>query len=299
MHWEKRWFQFMILMILAFIWGSSFILIKIGLRSFSNDQAAAIRLLLASAVLLPYAYRNLQFFKKKDLKSLLIAAFIGSFIPAFLFTKAQTRIDSALAGILNSLTPVFTLIVGLIWHQSKVKSRQVVGLILGLMGAVGLVLSGENIATIELNSYALFVVAATLCYGINVNEIKSHLTHLNGVQITSLSFMFIFPAALIYLLTTDLTPVSDSPGWPLHLAALAALGIIGTAFAMLLMNSLIRYTSAIYASSVTYIIPIFAILWGIADGETISTGDLIFMAVILVGVYLINRSKKAGPIPGK
>ncbi len=294
MHWEKKWFQFAILMALAFIWGSSFILIKIGLRSFDNDQAAAIRLLMASFVLLPYAYRNRKFFRKKDLKSLLIAGFIGSFIPAFLFTKAQTQIDSALAGILNSLTPVFTLIVGLIWHQSKVKSRQVAGLTLGLLGAVGLVLSGHGFASIEVNSYALFVVAATLCYGINVNEIKSHLTHMNGVQITSLSFMFIFPAALIYLLTTDFGPVAEHPNWPVHLAALATLGIVGTAFAMLLMNSLIRYTSAIFASSVTYIIPIFAILWGLIDGETITAGDLIFMAVILAGVYLINGRGNPG-----
>ena len=291
MHWEKKWFQFAILMVLAFIWGSSFILIKVGLKSFSNDQAAAIRLLFASTVLLPLAYRNRRHFKKKDIKSLLIAAFIGSFFPAFLFTKAQTRIDSALAGILNSLTPVFTLIVGLIWHQTKIKSRQIYGLLLGLVGAVGLIVSGKNLAELNINSYALFIVAATMCYGINVNTIKSYLTHLNGIQITSFSFMFIFPAALAYLLTTDFAPVAEHPDWPLHLAALATLGIVGTAFAMLLMNTMIRYTSAIFASSVTYIIPIFAILWGIVAEETITAGDILFMAVILLGVYLINQSK--------
>ena len=128
--------------------------------------------------------------------------------------------------------------------------------------------------------------------GINVNQIKSYLTHLNGVQITSLSFMFIFPAALIYLLTTDFAPIAEHPGWPLSLAALAALGIIGTSMGMFMMNSLIRYTSAIYVSSVTYIIPIFAILWGIADGERITLLDLVFMGIILLGVYLINRKKK-------
>lgn len=115
MHWKKPWFQFSILLLLAFIWGSSFILMKIGLKSFSSDQAAGIRMLLASVVLLPYSFKNLKSLQKKDIKSLLIAGFIGSFIPAFLFTKAQTQINSSLAGMLNSLTPVFTLIVGLLF----------------------------------------------------------------------------------------------------------------------------------------------------------------------------------------
>lgn len=291
MHWKKRWFQFLILMILAFIWGTSFILIKIGLRSFSNDQAAAVRIFFASAVLLPYSIRNLKFLRKKDLKSLLIAGFLGSFFPAFLFTKAQTQIDSGIAGILNSMTPIFTLIIGLLFHHSRVRWKQVAGLILGLTGAIGLITSGTSLSNLNINYFALYIVLATIFYGININEVKSHLTHLTGIQITSLSFMFIGPCALIYLLTTDFNPVLESQGWPIHLAALAALGILGTAFALLLMNSLIRYTSAIFASSVTYIIPIFAIMWGMLDGENITGADLVFMAVILVGVYLINKNK--------
>ena len=119
MNWDKRWFQFSILLLLAFVWGSSFILIKTGLQSFSNDQVAAIRVLLASLVLLPYSIKHLKHLKRKDLKSILIVGFIGSFIPSFLFAKAQTQIDSALAGMLNSLTPVFTLIVGLLFHKIR------------------------------------------------------------------------------------------------------------------------------------------------------------------------------------
>ncbi|MEZ5149464.1 MAG: DMT family transporter [Bacteroidales bacterium] len=185
---------------------------------------------------------NRQPLQKRILKAYSLPLLSEVFFPALLFTKAQTRIDSALAGILNSLTPVFTLIVGLIWHQTKIKSRQIYGLLLGLVGAVGLIVSGKNLAELNINSYALFIVAATMCYGINVNTIKSYLTHLNGIQITSFSFMFIFPAALAYLLTTDFAPVAEHPDWPLHLAALATLGIVGTAFAMLLMNTMIRYT---------------------------------------------------------
>ncbi|GAB4321381.1 MAG: DMT family transporter [Bacteroidales bacterium] len=294
--WHKKWFQFSILLALAMIWGSSFILIKIGLKSFSNTQSAALRLFFASLVLLPLAWKNRSHFSRKDLKSLLIAAFIGSFIPAFLFTKAQTRIDSATAGILNSLTPVFTLIVGLLWHRTRVTGWQITGLFLGLLGAVGLITQGTP-GAISFNSYGFFVVLATLCYGFNVNQIKSYLTHLNGIRITAFSFMFIFPAATLWLLTEDFSGVPMSPGWGWHLSALAVLGIIGTAFAMLLMNSLIRYTSAVFASSVTYIIPVFAILWGLADGEIITAGDLGFMAVILGGVYLINSRRPS--LPGR
>jgi drug/metabolite transporter (DMT)-like permease len=289
MIWEKRWFQFTILMILAFIWGSSFILMKIGLKSFSPEQAGALRIVLASAVLLPLSVKQLKNLKRKDLPSLLIAGFIGSFFPAFLFMIAETRIDSSLAGMLNSLTPVFTLLVGLIFHKTLFRPMQGAGLMLGLAGAAGLILAGEGFRLGTVNSYAFYIVLATCFYAISINQIKSKLTHLTGIQVTSLSFLFIGPVALGYLLTTNLTAVTSNPEWPLHLLALAALGILGTAFAQMLMNSLIRYSSAVAASSVTYIIPIFAILWGVFDDEKVTVLHLLCMALILSGVYLISR----------
>lgn len=296
MIWEKRWFQFTILMILAFIWGSSFILMKIGLKSFSPEQAGALRILLASLVLLPISLRQLKNLKRKDLKSLLIAGFIGSFFPAFLFMKAETRIDSSMAGMLNSLTPVFTLLVGLLFHKTTFRWLQVAGLSLGLAGAAGLILAGEGFRLGTFNSYALYIILATIFYAISINQIKSQLSHLTGVQVTSLSFLFIGPVALIYLLTTNFAPVIAQSDWPYHLLALAALGIIGTALAMLLMNSLIRHSSAVTASSVTYVIPIFAIMWGLLDNEKISLLHLVCMSLILAGVYLINRKSRKKPI---
>ena len=289
MIWEKRSFQFGILMLLAFIWGSSFILMKIGLKSFSPEQAGALRIFLASLVLLPLSIKQLKNLKKKDLPSLLIAGFIGSFFPAFLFMIAETQINSSLAGMLNSLTPVFTLLIGLLFHKTGFRWMQVAGLSLGLIGATGLIMSGDDFSLGTINSYAFYIVLATVFYGISINQIKSRLSHLTGIQITSLSFLFIGPVALIYLLTTNFDPVLVNPAWPIHLLALAALGMLGTALAMLLMNSLIRYASAVAASSVTYIIPIFAILWGILDGENVTGLHLICMAIILSGVYLISR----------
>jgi len=295
MIWQKRSFQYTILFLLALIWGSSFILMKIGLRSFSSNQAAAIRILLASLVLLPLALKNLRHLKRKDIPGLLVAGFIGSFIPAFLFTKAQTRVDSSIAGMLNSLTPIFTLFVGMLFFRTKSGWRQVLGLLLGLSGAIWLISLGEGLSFRKINTYALFIVLATLFYGISANTIKATLTHLSGIQITSLSFMILWVPALAFLLSTDLQPVFQNSNWPVHFAALAVLGIIGTAMAMILMNSLIRYTPAIFTTSVTYIIPIFAIGWGILDGEKITLLHVACMALILAGVYLINL-KKTSPI---
>jgi len=288
-YWKKPWFQFLALLILAFIWGSSFILMKTGLKSFSSEQVAGIRILLASLVLFPFSIKNLKFLKKEDVKSLLIVGFLGSFIPAFLFTKAQTQIDSSLAGMLNSLSPVFTLIIGMLLYKTNFKSLQALGIVIGLIGALGLIVSGDGLSIGNVNAYTLLIVLATIFYAINANEIKSQLSHLTGIQVTSLAFLFTLPASIIYLLTTNFKPVFTNPSWTIHLLSIAALGIIGTALAALLLNIIIRNTSAIYAQSVTYIIPIFAISWGLMDGEMISALHIVSMCFILLGVYLTNK----------
>jgi len=206
--------------------------------------------------------------------------------------KAETQINSSLAGMLNSLTPVFTLLVGLLFHKTEIKWMQIAGLALGLLGATGLILAGEGFHLGTVNSYAFYIVLATSFYAISINQIKAKLGYLSGIQVTSLSFLFIGPVALVYLLTTNLAPVAASSGWPIHLLALATLAIVGTAMAMLLMNTLIRHSSAVAASSVTYVIPVFAILWGVLDGEKITLLHLICMGLILSGVYLISLKKK-------
>ncbi|MCU4154480.1 DMT family transporter [Carboxylicivirga sp. A043] len=292
MPWEKKWFQFAVLLLLAFIWGSSFILMKIGLKSFTSVQTASLRIGFASLFLLPLSVKYLKQLKRKDLLPLFIAGFLGNFLPAFLFTKAQTRIDSALAGMLNSLTPVFTMLVGLLFFKLKVKGRQFIGISLGLLGALGLITSGKDVALSNINSYAFFIVLATICYAFNINVVKSFLGHLSGVKITALSFLFIGPPAIINFFMSDWQSVGMSFDWQWHLAALAVLGIMGTAIAMLMMNTLIGYASPVFASSVTYVIPIFAISWGVFDGEIITAFHLLFMGVVLIGVYLINRKKK-------
>ncbi|MCT4588036.1 MAG: EamA family transporter [Carboxylicivirga sp.] len=289
MPWSKKWFQFVVLFSLAFVWGSSFILMKIGLKSFDNIQVASLRMGFASLFLLPMALRHLRGLKLKDVLPLFVAGFVGNLIPAFLFTKAQTQIDSSLAGMLNSLTPVFTLIISVVFFKMRSRLSQYIGIGLGLIGAMGLIVAGKEVALSNLNNYAFYVVVATICYAVNINVVKAYLTHLSGIQITSLSFLFFGPVAAYLFFSSDVGGATQNPDWLIHLAALAMLGFIGTATAMLLMNTLIKYTSTVFASSVTYVIPVFAIMWGMLDGEMVTLYHFLFMGIVLLGVYLTKK----------
>ncbi len=290
---NKAW-QLITLVFLSLIWGSSFILMKKGLRSYSHDQVAALRIFISFLAFLPFGIKNLKKVSKENIYSLLIVGFIGSTIPAFLFTKAQTNIDSALAGILNSITPLFTLIIGLIFYKSTAKLINAVGIFLGLIGALGLIMytsSNSNILG-NVNYYSLYVVLATICYGINVNQVKYKIKGLNGLELTSMAFMFVGPFAGIYLLFTDFSFALSTNDYMLNLGYIAILAVIGTVMALVIFNTLIQYTSALFGASVTYIIPIFAIAWGIFDGEKLTIIQFLWIGLILTGVYLVNKRKQ-------
>jgi len=292
---ENKGWQWATLIFLSLIWGSSFILMKKGLRSFSHDQVAALRLFISFIAFIPFGIKNLKKVSKENIVSLLVIGFIGSGAPAFLFTKAQTQLDSSMAGILNSLTPLFTLIIGLIFYKSTAKLINAVGIVLGLIGALGLILQSTNggIILTNINYYGLFVVAATICYGINVNQVRYKIKGLTGLEITSLAFMFIGPLAGIYLLFTDFSNTLTSNDYLLNLGFIAILAIVGTVLALVIFNTLIQHTSAIFGSSVTYIIPVFAIMWGLFDGEILSILQFFWIALIIIGVYLVNKKNKS------
>lgn len=287
---KKSW-QWVLLVSLAFIWGASFILMKRGLQSYSNFEVAALRIFISFLFFLPLIILNIRKISKKNIKSLILVGFIGNFVPAFLFTTAQTRISSSLAGILNSLTPIFTLIVGYFIYKSEVKFWNIVGLILGFIGAIGLINNNGNGAGDQNIWYAVFPVIATLCYGFNVNEVKYKLKDLDGVAIASLAFLFIGPVAGIYLLIMGFT---IGPEMPFHLESLGyitLLALFGSVLAVIGINILLKYTTAIFASSVTYIIPIFAVFWGILDGEPFHLFQVVWIGLILFGVYLVKSRK--------
>jgi drug/metabolite transporter (DMT)-like permease len=289
----KTW-QWLTLLFLSFIWGSSFILMKKGLRSYSHDQVAAFRIFISFIAFLPWGLKNLKKVTKENIGSLLIVGFIGSMIPAFLFTKAQTQVDSALAGMLNSATPLFTLIIGLLFYKSSARLINALGILLGLIGAIGLITYSSNDGNIldNINYYGLFIIIATICYGINVNQVKYKIKNLNGLELTSIAFMFVGPFAGVYLLFTDFSTITSNPDYLLDLGYIAILAVIGTVLALVIFNTLIQYTSALFGSSVTYVIPVFAIMWGIFDGEKIAVWQFLWIGLIFVGVYLVNKRKR-------
>ena len=287
---EKKFWQWIALFVLALIWGSSFILMKKGLASFSSSQVASIRIFASFMFFSPFFLKNLKLINRKNLKSLLIVGFLGSAIPAFLFTKAQTVIESSLAGILNSLTPMFTLIIGWLFYKSSINLRKITGILLGLFGAIGLIYNGLNVFN-SINIYSLLVVLATICYGITANEIKTNLKEMDGVKITMLGFLFTGPFAGIYLLFSKFPNADVDKNIYTNLGFVLILALFGTVLALILFNNLIKHTPLLFSVSVTYLIPIIAIMWGVIDGEIITLIHLLWMGIILLGVFLINKAE--------
>lgn len=281
---KRKLWHWLVLAALSLIWGTSYILMKKGLESFSTYQIGSLRIIITFLALLPVAIRNLPKLNKSNLLSIAIIGFFGSGIPAFLFPLAQTRIDSSLAGMLNSLSPVFTLIIGIMFYQQNVIKSQIAGVFLGLAGAFGLLYSGS----FTFNYYGLFVVLATILYGISTNEV-SKVQGLNGLQITSLAFFVLSPFAIILILFTDIQAAMETANWIRNLGFIVILSVFGSAIALALFYLLVRDTSPVFASMVTYFVPIIATLWGIADNEHLMPHLLISVLLILGGVYLIYR----------
>lgn len=294
MNLDKPIIQWTLLLFLAFTWGSSFILMKLGLESFNDLQVASLRLVISSLFLSPIIIKNFRKIKKDQWLPILIAGLLGSGIPAFLFTKAQTQISSSLTGMLNSLVPLFTVVIGLLFFKMPFRLLKLLGAIVGLVGAIGLLSSSGGLSFENSKmSYAFLVVLATICYATNVNFIKRFLKEVNSVNITAFGFLLIGPAAAIYLFSSDFTTIlsENENAWQ-SLFYIALLAIFGTAIAVILFNMLIKKVSPVFASSVTYIIPIFAIFWGIIDGEKVNISQFLFISIILTGVYIINQDNR-------
>jgi len=291
-HSDHKALPFLLLILLGIIWGSSFILIKKGLDVFPPLQVGTIRIFFAYIVILPIALTKLRTYFARDWKKFLLVGLLGNFFPAILFAIAETGLSSSLAGILNALTPIFTLIIGVLAFSTGMNKYQTAGLFLGFIGsgALSFIGSGGNFGTF--NYYALFVILATLFYGININLLKKYFPHLNSVVLTSLAMFTIGPLAIMYLVFSDFMVIlTTNESAPLALLYLFILGAVGTSLALILFNKLIQITTPVFASTVTYIIPIAAVLWGIIDGEFISLIHFVGMALIISGVYIVNKNK--------
>jgi len=276
------------LLFLSLIWGSSFILIKKGVQAFGFIEAASIRLMAGGAVFLPAAIFQYKFIPREKWGHVVLITFVGMFIPAFLFCLAQQHVQSAVAGIMNALTPVFTFIFSIVLFKKTARINHVLGLLLGLVCAILLVIERTG-GDFSLNIYAGLIVVATVCYGLNINLVKNYLFDVPSLALSSvsvalgglLSFLFIFlPRHANYAMTDE--------RW-LPLGALILLGMMSTALAQLFFYKLIQDTSAIFASSTTYIMPVVAVLWGLLDGEPLNWKHGLSIAGILTAVILIRK----------
>lgn len=281
----------MLLFILSLIWGSSYILIKKGLVYFTPIQVGTIRITFAFLVMLPFALKRFKSIPKNKWKFIAFTGLVSNLIPAILFAIAQTKIESSLTGILNALSPLFTLIFAVYLFKFKVNSFQIAGFFLGFAGTIILSLINSSGGFGNMNVYVWLIVLATICYAISLNLIKYYLSDVSSLTITSLALLVAGPVSMILLFTTDfIERINMSGNFFIALTYIAVLGIFGTAIALVLYTKLIQMTTAIFASSVTYLVPVVAIMWGFLDGEILYPLHFAGMIFILLGIYFINKT---------
>ena len=283
--------KWILLLVLSLIWGSSFILIKKGLENgLSAYQLGALRILFSALFLIIIGFKSITKIKQFQWKYIALTALFGTFIPAFLFALAETKVSSSICSILNSLTPLNTLIIGSIAFRLSVKRNQFLGVIIGLIGTAILILNGIHQPS-ENYYYAVLVIIASICYAINVNLVKRFLSDVKPLSITTGNFLvLLFPAAII-LFSSNFTSKIHLIQFQHGLFFIAILGVVGTGIANIIFFKLIQISSPVFATSVTYLIPIVAFFWGLFDNEMLTLLQFFGAFVILIGVYLANRSK--------
>jgi drug/metabolite transporter (DMT)-like permease len=286
----RGWLPWLLLFALAVVWGSSFILMKRGLEVFTAGQVAAMRISIASVCLLPLVLKQLKFIEPKQWKYLIAVGFLGNGIPAFLFAIAQTRINSSLAGILNALTPLLTLVIALTIFKVRLTSSSKTGVLIGFAGATLLLLVSGNGSLKVFEPFGLLVVAATLCYAFSVNIIRQYLHSINSLLIAGSALLVVGILCAGYLLTTDIFyRINGSSESLTALGYVITLSVFGTAISLIYFNDLIKIAGPVFATSVTYLIPVVAVIWGTLDGEFLQPLHFLGLAGILSGVYMVNR----------
>lgn len=278
--------------LISLIWGSSFILIKKGLVALDAMEVGTLRIFMASLALLPFGLKSIKRIPTRKLPYVFVVGFFGSYIPAMLFAIAQTRVDSAVTGIINSFTPIFVSLIGAFFFSVKMTRTSIIGIIVGFLGCVFIMLGGAGFKLGQVNYYGLFILAATVMYGFNANVIKTYLSEIKALDITAVSFLLVLPISGLFLfLGTGFLDKIGTAGWGQSTLYVSILGVIGTALAMFIFNNLVKITSAVFAASCTYIIPVIAIGWGLLDGESLNIYQSFGVVIVLAGVYLANRKK--------
>ncbi|MBE50813.1 MAG: EamA family transporter [Flavobacteriales bacterium] len=285
--WHKH---YLILVILSIIWGSSFILMKRSLESFTALEVASLRIFIAFVSLLPFVFNDFSKLRKSQIVPLIIVGFLGNAVPAFLFALSQEVLNSSFVGTLNSLTPIFTLLFGWFFFGNDFSLSKFYGVLIGLFGSILLFLSGSSMQS-DISFPVFYVIIATMCYAISINVIREKLDKLPSIAITSISFLFIGPIAGIFVGNIDLISILNTESGFVSFNYIVVLSLVCTSFPVILFNILVKKTSSVFASSVTYLIPVVAIFWGMLDNELIKFSHFLSMAIILLGIYIVNDKK--------
>lgn len=281
---------FFIFLTLAFIWGTSFILIKKGLVVFSPIQLGSLRIVITFLALLPLALKRMKNIKAKEWMIMAVSGLVGSFFPAYLFAFAQEGINSSTAGILNSLTPLFALLIGVLFFKFKAKWWNYIGIIITTFGTYGLLsISGGNSFDFNLK-YGSYIIIASIGYGAQVNIVKHYLNHLPSLTIVVLQFLMIsIPASIVLFFYTDFIEIASlEPQFLEALLYVSILALVATAFALILFYRLVKIVDPVFSTSVTYFIPAIASLWGLLDGEQLGASYALWVSIILLGVFFVN-----------
>lgn len=283
-------FNWGIFILLSFIWGSSFYLIKEASQVLSPVQVAASRVFCAGLVLLPVAIKYWKSIPRNKFIYVFISGLVGNFIPAIFFPLAETKIDSSLAGFLNSLTPIFVIITGILFFKARFQPKKIAGILIAFIGMILLFLA-NGLPDMQHISYSSLVLLAAFLYALNINMVGKYLNDLSSITIAAVSFASLIPLSLIVMVWThffDLpftqTPVIKS------LAAVLTLGVGATAFGSVIFYMLLKRAGAVFSSLVMYGMPFVALFWGLVLGEHITTLQVAGLAIILGGVYISSRS---------
>jgi len=287
---NRKWFY---LIVLSIIWGTSYILIKKGLEGFTPIQLGSVRIVITSFFLFLVGFRSIRGISRKEWFWVAMSGLLGSFIPVFLFSFAETEIDSSIASILNSLVPLFTILIGFVAFKIAFTRNQVIGVLIGLLGAILLVVMGSDINPDQNYWYAGLVIIATVLYACNANIIKSKLQEVSPMGIAVGNFVFMLIPALILLFFSGALSSSVTKGayFMSSLGYVIILSIVGTCIAKVMFNKLIQISSPVFSVSVTYLIPIVGIFWGVLDNEKFTLSQVIASGVILLGVYMVNKKR--------
>lgn len=283
--------KWILYLLLCLIWGSSFIIMKEGLEAINAYHLALIRILSAGLIMLPLAIPAYRAVSRKRIMPIILSGFIGTFIPSFCFTIAQTKVDSSLAGIMNSLTPIFTIAIGALFFQLKISWIKWMGLILGFTGMVILVTGNTGKISTDHIGYSLFIILATICYGLNVNVVTRFVRDVAPMHVAAIAFTSLIIPSLIILLMTGFfsAPALLNGSWNNGIIAASILGIVNTGLASVIFYLLVKKAGPVFSSTVTYGIPFIAMGWGLLDKEPVTLFQVAALLIILLGVWLANK----------